>query len=123
MRCGIRVGNLATIEQIYEDGGLSVRVDSGVSLQLTPEQAQHVEYGYATESTERLSIDRVFLSGKAEQILLSAGHSLSFRLKLHELTMYTSQVYQPTSPESALQKSLLLQLLQPSQAGDRQPFH
>ena len=60
---GIRVGNLATIEQIHEDGGLSVKVDSGASLQLTPEQAQHVEYGYANESTKRLAVDRVILSG------------------------------------------------------------
>ena len=34
---GIRVGSLATIEHIHEDGGLSVKVDSGATLKLTPE--------------------------------------------------------------------------------------
>jgi conjugative relaxase-like TrwC/TraI family protein len=100
----IRVGNLATIEQIHEDGGLSVKVDSGASLQLTPEQAQHVEYGYAIESTKRLALDRVILSGEAEQITAQREALSQLPTKLHDLTVYTSDGYQPAAPEIAMLK-------------------
>jgi hypothetical protein len=101
---GIRVGNLATIEHIHEDGGLSVKVDSGASIELTPEQAQHVEYGYAIESTKRLGVDRVILSGEAEQITAQRESLSQLPAKLHELTVYTSDGYRATSPELAMQK-------------------
>jgi conjugative relaxase-like TrwC/TraI family protein len=103
---GIRVGNLATIEQIHEYGGLSVKVDSGASLQLTPEQAQHVEYGYAIESTKRLAVDRVILSGEAEQITAQREALSELPANLHELTVYTSDGYQAASPELAVLKEL-----------------
>jgi len=101
---GIRVGNLATIEEIHEDGGLSVKVDSGASLQLTPEQAQHVEYGYAIESTKRLAVDRVILSGEAEQITAQREALSKLLANLHELTVYTSDGYQTGSPELGVRK-------------------
>ena len=101
---GIRVGNLATIEHIHEDGGLSVKIDSGASLQLTPEQAQHVEYGYAFESTKRVAVDRVILSGEAEQITAQREALSQLPAKLHELTVFTSDGYHPASPDLAAQK-------------------
>ncbi len=103
---GICVGNLATIEHIQEDGGFSVKVDSGASLQLTPEQAQHVEYGYAIESTKRLAVDRVILSGEAEQITSQREALSQLPAKLHELTVYTSDVYQPEAPKFGLQREI-----------------
>jgi conjugative relaxase-like TrwC/TraI family protein len=101
---GIRVGNLATIGHIHEDGGLSVKVDSGSSLQLTPEQAQHVEYGYAIESTKRLAVDRVILSGEAEQISAQREALSQLPANLDELTVYTSDGYHPAAPDLAVQK-------------------
>jgi conjugative relaxase-like TrwC/TraI family protein len=103
---GIRVGNLATIEHMHEYGGLSVKVDSGASLQLTPEQARHVEYGYAIESTKRLAVDRAILSGEAEQITAQREALSQLPAKLHELTVYTSDGYQVDSPETAVLKEL-----------------
>ena len=105
---GIRVGNLATIEHIHDDGGLSLKVDSGASLQLTPEQAQHIEYGYAIESTKRLAVDRVILSGEAEQITAQREALSQLPAKLHELTVYTSDGYQPAAPELAMKKEFSL---------------
>jgi hypothetical protein len=99
---GIRVGNLATIEHIHEDGGLSVKVDSGASLHLTPEQAKHAEYGYAIESTKHLTVDRVILSGEVEQITAQREALLQLPAKLHEITVYTSDGYQPATPEFAV---------------------
>jgi conjugative relaxase-like TrwC/TraI family protein len=103
---GIRVGNLATIEHIHEDGGLSVKVDSGASLQLTPEQARHVAYGYAIESTKHLAVDRVILSGRAEQITAQREALSRLPANLHELTVFTSDGYRANSPEIALMKEL-----------------
>jgi len=101
---GIRVGTLATIEHIQEDGGFSVKVDSGASLQLTPEQAQHVEYGYAIESTKRLAVDRVILSGEVEQISAHREAFSQLPAKLHDLTVYTSDGYHSAAAELAEQK-------------------
>ena len=103
---GIRVGNLATIERIHEDGSLSVKIDSGANLQLTPEQAQHVEYGYAIDSTKRLAVDRVILSGEAEQIFAQREVFSHLPAKLHELTVYTSDGYYPAAAELAVQNEL-----------------
>ena len=103
---GIRAGNLATIEQIRDDGALSVKVDSGATLQLTPEQAQHIEYGYAIESTKRLSVDRIILSGEAEQITAQREALSQLPAKLHELTVYTSDGYKAAGPELAVQNEL-----------------
>jgi hypothetical protein len=103
---GIRVGNLATIQHIHEDGGLSVKVDSGASLQLTPEQAQHVEYAYAIESTKRLAVDRVILSGEAEQITAQREALSQLPAKLHDLTVYTSDSFQPAAPVLAMPKEV-----------------
>ncbi|MBW4028985.1 MAG: AAA family ATPase, partial [Acidobacteria bacterium] len=101
---GIRVGNLATIEHIHEDGSLSVKVDSGASLQLTPQQAQHVEYGYAIESTKGLAVDRIILSGEADQFTSPREGLSQLPAKLHELTVYTSDGCHPSAPELAVQK-------------------
>jgi conjugative relaxase-like TrwC/TraI family protein len=101
---GIRVGNLATVEHIHDDGGLSVRVDSGESLELTPEQAQHIEYGYAIESAKRLAVDRIILSGEAGQIAEQRDTLTQLPAKIHELTVYTSDSYQSAAPGLATQK-------------------
>jgi hypothetical protein len=105
---GIRVGNLATIEHIHDDGGLSVTTDSGASLQLTPEQAQHVEYGYAIDSTKRLAVDRVILSGEAEQITAQREALSQLPTRLHELAVYTSDGYQPAAAELAVQNEFVV---------------
>jgi conjugative relaxase-like TrwC/TraI family protein len=105
---GIRVGNLATIEHTHEDGGLSIKLDSGATLQLTPQQAQHVEYGYAIESTKRLAVDRAILSGEAEQIAEQRRALSQLPAKLRELTVYTSDGCQPDTPELAVRKELVL---------------
>ncbi len=100
---GIRVGRLATIEHIHEDGGLSIKLDSGASLELNPEQAQHVEYGYVIESIKGLGVDRVILTGEANQITHQHEALSQLPAKLRELTVYTSDGYEP-APELAIQK-------------------
>ena len=101
---GIRAGNLATIEQIRDDGAFSIKVDSGATLQLTPEQAQHIEYGYAIESTKRLYVDRIILSGEAEQINAQREALSQVQANFQELTVYTSDGARTASPEFAVHR-------------------
>jgi hypothetical protein len=103
---GIRVGNLATIKQARQDGGISISVDSGTSLELTREQAQHIDYGYAIESTTRLSVDRVILSGEAEDITAQREAFKEDPAKVHELTVYTSDGYRPPANEISMPKGV-----------------
>jgi DNA polymerase III psi subunit len=104
----IRLGSLATIEHIHGDGGLSVKVDWGSILQLTPEQAQHIEYGYAIESTKRLSVDRIILSGEAEQINAQREALSQVQANFQEITVYTSDDYQPTVPVLAVHNEIAI---------------
>ena len=39
---GIRAGALGTVERIAEDNALSVRLDSGKSIELQPEQGNYI---------------------------------------------------------------------------------
>ena len=105
---GIRAGNLATIDHIRDDGGLSVKLDSGALLLLTPEQAQHVEYCYAIESTKRLAVDRVILSGEADQITAQREALSQLPTQLHELTVYTTDGYQPIAPVHDVQNEVAI---------------
>ena len=77
-------------------------------MQLTPEQAHHVEYGYAIESTQRLTLDRVILSGEAGQITSQRAALSQLPAKLHELTVDTSGEYEAASPELAVLKDFAL---------------
>ena len=101
---GIRAGNLATIEHIHGDGGLSVKVDSGALVLLTPKQAQHVEYGYAVESTKRLAVDRVIFSGGAEQVTAQRQALSKLPANSRELSVYISDSYQTASSELDAQR-------------------
>ena len=47
---------------------------------------------------------RVILSGEAEQITAQRDALSQLPAKLHELTLYTSDGYQPAAPELAMQK-------------------
>ena len=103
----IRTGDFATIERGYEDGSLVVKVDSGESLRLTPEQARHVEYGYATESAGRLAVDRVLLSGEPEQITAQRDTLAHLPAGVRKLTVYTSDALK-SLPAPYVSQSLTL---------------
>ena len=58
---------------------------------------QHLEYGYAIESTKRLAVDQVILSGEAEQISAQREALSQLPAKLHELTVYTLDRLKPVA--------------------------
>ncbi len=60
----IRTGDFATMERIEPD--LSVRLDSGKTVDLDTEAAQHIDYGYAVGTAGNLAADRVILTGQRD---------------------------------------------------------
>ena len=64
---GFRKGDFATIAAIGEAGGLEVRLDKGPTLQLTKEQARHIEYGYAVDSLKTGAPERVLISQESSR--------------------------------------------------------
>ena len=95
----IRQGDLATVEKIANNNALTVRLDKGGSVELSPDQARHIEYGYAVGSTRRISADRVIATGESfDQKSLAAA---TFRTR--DLTLYTSAetiIRQKEQPET-----------------------
>ncbi len=83
---GIRSGDFATVERIAENNALSLRRDNGKTIELNPEQARHIEYGYAVDGGKPVSADRVLATGESLTPEALAAVSPAAR----ELTTYTS---------------------------------
>lgn len=74
----MRSGDFATVEKIGEDGMLAVRLDNGKSVELTSDQAQQFEYGYAVDTAHRAAVDRILVTGDAASLQSSRKHSRVF---------------------------------------------
>ncbi|MGF7183104.1 MobF family relaxase [Tunturiibacter psychrotolerans] len=87
---GIRSGDFATVVRVGVDNALYLRLDNGKSVELDYEAARHIEYGYAVETAERTSADRVLVTGDAPE--LAQQREALTRLSMHtrDLGLYTS---------------------------------
>jgi len=108
----VRSGDFATVERIAPD--LSVRLDNDKTVELDAEVAQHIDYGYTSESAANLAADRVILTGEAPQLAGLENDLARLNPSIRELSVYTSDASQtvqvglaqhPASAE-ALSKSL-----------------
>lgn len=97
----IRSGDFATVERIGEDNTLSVHLDNGKSLELDPDHARHIEYGYAVESSRRVSVDRILVTGDASQLAQQQEALTRLSPHIRDLTIYTSD-----GRELAVEKSI-----------------
>jgi conjugative relaxase-like TrwC/TraI family protein len=95
----IRTGDFATVERIEPD--LSVRLDNGKSVDLDPEAARHIDYGYAVESAGSLAADRVILTGESAQLAGLEDDFARLNPNIRELSVYTSDVPQTLQAELA----------------------
>ena len=85
---GFRKGDFATIAAIGEAGGLEVRLDKGPTLQLTKEQARHIEYGYAVDSLKTGAPERVLISQESSR---QAAPEVAYLTRTgREVSLYTS---------------------------------
>ncbi len=62
---GIRKGELGTVTSIGATNNLDVQLDKGSVVQLTSEQARHIEHGYAVESVKTGAPERVLFTQDA----------------------------------------------------------
>jgi conjugative relaxase-like TrwC/TraI family protein len=83
---GIRKGDFGTITAI--EGALAVLLDKGESVQLTKEQAKHIEHGYAVDSLKTGAPDKVLISQDSSSPATSEAVSLSRTGR--EVSVYTS---------------------------------
>ena len=86
----IRVGNFATVERIGEDNALSVRLDKGKSIELDPNSARHIEYGYAADTAHRAAVDRVLVTGDASQLAQQQEAFTRLSSQIRDITLFTS---------------------------------
>ena len=86
----IRSGDFATVERIGYDNALSVRLDNGKTVELDPEKARHIDYGYAVETAKHVSADRILLTGESSQLAEQQRTLAKLNPNIHDLAIYTS---------------------------------
>ena len=82
----VRSGGFATVERIGQDNSIGARLDNGNAVELAPDQAKHIEYGYAVGTGQRVSADRVLVAGESVDSKLLAGIPASAK----DVAVYTS---------------------------------
>jgi hypothetical protein len=83
---GIRKGDFASVTAISESDDLEVRTDKGSNIRLDPQEALHIEHGYAVEALRTGAPERVLIS--QENI---AGQEVStLSRNAREVNIYTS---------------------------------
>jgi hypothetical protein len=97
----MRSGDFATVEKIGEDGTLAVRLDNGKSVELTSDQAHHIDYGYAVDTVPHAAMDRVLVTGDAAQLAEQQEAFARLSPSIRDLAVYTSD-----GREIGLQKSV-----------------
>jgi len=86
----IRSGDFGTVERIGEDNALSVKLDNGKSIEVGPDNARHIEYGYVVGTAHRTTADRVLVTGDASQLAQQQDALTSISPYTRDLALYTS---------------------------------
>ena len=86
----LRAGDFATVEQIGEDNVLSVRLDSGKTVKLDSDEARHIEYGYVVETAQHVSVDRILVTGDAQQLARQREVLTHLSPHIRDLALHTS---------------------------------
>ena len=119
---GIRKGDFGTITAIGDT--LEVRLDKGESVQLTKEQAKHIEHGYAVDSLKTGAPDRVLISQDGS--FQATSESISLSRTGREVSVYTSNGSAQTNavaPTIALPEQLKTAMPAPAQQQSEAPSH
>jgi ATP-dependent exoDNAse (exonuclease V) alpha subunit len=96
---GVRTGDLGTVTRIDQDHSMTVKMDSGKIVTVSPVKAQHINYGYAIDSVKGTRAERVVATGDglAQQAFQKSSSKV-------ELDLYTNAPQQnsPSAKETAL---------------------
>ncbi len=101
----IRSGDFATVERIGDDNALSVRLDNGKTVELDPEKARHIDYGYTVETAKHVSADRILITGESSQLAEQQATLAKLNPNVRELAIYTSDSTNLCRETTALVKS------------------
>lgn len=86
----IRAGSLATVEKFGEDNAITVRLDNGKTVELDGEQSRYIDYGYAVETAQQASVNRILVTGNSNQIAEQQEALTHLSPHLRDLVIYTS---------------------------------
>ena len=114
----VRSGDFATVERIGQDNAITARLDNGKAVELAPDQAKHIEHGYAVGTGQRVSADRVLVAGESVDLRMIAGIAASAK----DLAIYksdgSSAQKQPSSPNNEVSQKQYPPLQQQNQGYD-----
>jgi hypothetical protein len=63
---------------------------SGKTIELDPERARHIDYGYTVETAKQVSADRILLTGESSQLAEQQATLAKLNPNVRELAIYTS---------------------------------
>jgi hypothetical protein len=101
-------GDFAIVERIGDDNALSVRLDNGKTVELDPEKARHIDYGYTVETAKHVSADRILLTGESSQLAEQQATLAKLNPNVRELAIYTSESTNLLQRDNGLGKELEL---------------
>jgi hypothetical protein len=104
----VRSGDFATVERIGEGNSISARLDTGRAVELDPDKARHIDYGYTVESAQHLSVDRVLLTGESGQLAEQQTALTKLNPHTREVAIYTSDRIIPLQHEQGVATDLSL---------------
>ena len=91
---GVANRDLGTVQQIDQDGTLTVKMDNGRSVSFDSNQMRHYDHGYAvtSHSSQGLTADRVFVNidSKVHRDLINGRFAyVSVSRAAHDAQLYT----------------------------------
>ena len=78
------------MEKIAEDNAITVRLTNGKAVHLDSEQSRYIDYGYAVETAQQVSVDRILVTGTSHQIAEQREALTHLSPHLRDLAIYTS---------------------------------
>ena len=103
---GLRRGDLATVEKVYGNESLSLRLDTRKTVSVDATQAGHIEYGYAVDGAKTVRADRVLANiDRPSQLEHASPLHKSLSLARGDVALYTRAqplLYEPKNGEQML---------------------
>jgi conjugative relaxase-like TrwC/TraI family protein len=88
---GIWARDFGTVEKIADNNALTVRMDSGKTVELDPARARHIEHGYVVDGGKTVAADRVLVSlEKAPQLTKESIVYTAISRASQDAAIYTS---------------------------------
>ena len=102
---GVRSGDLGAVTRLGQDNSMTVKLDSGMTAELSREKTRHLDYGYTVDALKNVRAERVIATGDGLTQQAFQGASAKADLSLYTGTPAPAQEFSAakelTSPEIA----------------------